>query len=91
MSSHADRTGEPRRLLGHREPWRAPIRDKQNPVGSIIEIPKPKPNNGNAKQHPNGNKKGGGHTEQQRKDFDNTRRRYWRKRATDELKRRGIL
>lgn len=61
---------------------------KQNPAGSIIELPKSKHNLGNKKQHPFGNKKGPG-VGQSRADFDNWRKKYWKNRANEELGRRN--
>jgi len=62
---------------------------KQNPEGPIIEIPAKNHKISNPKQHPNGNKKGGGLTPQQRDDFNGWRERYWKERATEELNKRA--
>jgi hypothetical protein len=61
---------------------------KQNPAGPIIELPKSKHDLGNKKQHPFGNKKGGG-VGKDRPDFDNWRKEYWKSRADAELNKKA--
>ncbi|EXB48552.1 RHS repeat-associated core domain protein [Acinetobacter sp. 1000160] len=64
---------------------------KQNAKGPIVAMPqkhhdKPHTNPG---QHPCGKKKGGGLTSQERDDFNNWRKEYWKDSAQRELQKRN--
>jgi hypothetical protein len=63
---------------------------KQNPAGPIIEIPDKYHKTDKPNQHPKVSKKEPGLTKQERADFNNWKRRYWRHRATQELQTRGL-
>ncbi len=63
---------------------------RQNADGPLVEMPGTKHSIGNSNQHPYGNTKGAGLTEQQRQDFDTFRGSYRKARATEELGKRGL-
>lgn len=58
---------------------------QQNPKGPIHGIPRQHHNIGNRGQHPNGNKKGGGLTPQERTDFKKWKQEFWRHQARNEM------
>ncbi len=62
----------------------------QNPAGPLVEIPKDYSNIWNPRQHPFGNASGKGLTVQQRNEFNKWRKEYWKIRAEEELKKRGL-
>jgi hypothetical protein len=57
----------------------------------IVEIPDPKHDITNKNQHPYGNIKGGGLTDEQRADWKNLRIKFNKERAKQELIKRGLL
>ena len=63
---------------------------QQNPAGAIIEMLAKNHSIGNPRQHPYGNPKGAGLSDQQRSDFNKWRTDYWKDRATQELNNRGL-
>ncbi len=63
---------------------------QQNPGGPLIEIPADRHKPGNRNQHPFGNTPGSGLTPEQRDAFNAWRKEYWRARAAEELRRRGV-
>ena len=63
---------------------------RQNPAGPIIEIPAKNHKIGNPRQHPFGNQKGRGLTPEERAASDRTKVEYWKERAAEELRRRGL-
>jgi hypothetical protein len=60
-----------------------------HPAGPVIEMPRKFHDGGNTNQHPKGKEKGSGLTRDERKAFDNTRRKLNRQRARDEIEKRG--
>ena len=62
---------------------------QQNPAGPIIEMPAKNHSIGNLRQHPFGNAKGKGLTAEERESFNVWREKYWKWRASEELKTRG--
>lgn len=54
----------------------------------VVEMPSKYHKLKNKKQHPNGNKKGKGLSKEERKKFNNTRKKLNRKRAREEIERR---
>ena len=62
----------------------------QDPAGPIIEIPAANHSIRNARQHPFGNEKGLGLTAEERAQFNQWRSDYWKSRAVEELKNRGL-
>ncbi|HEV8187414.1 MAG TPA: Ig-like domain-containing protein [Pyrinomonadaceae bacterium] len=63
----------------------------QQPAGPLVEIPASKHSVWNTRQHPLGNTKGSGLTPEQRAVFNPWRNEYWKARAIEELKLRGLL
>jgi RHS repeat-associated protein len=63
---------------------------KQNPTGPICEMPASRHNIHNTVQHPLGNSTGAGLSSDQRSAFNAWRESYWKARAEEELKRRGL-
>jgi hypothetical protein len=57
----------------------------------VVEIPENKHTKANKNQHPHGNQKGSGLTEEQRKDWVKTRKAFQKERARQELIKRGLL
>ena len=63
----------------------------RDPGSFMVEIPKNKHCISKPNQHPQGNIKGGGLTETQRKDWDKLRLAFNKERAKNELLNRGLL
>lgn len=62
----------------------------QNPAGPVCEMPAYRHCINNPVQHPKGNAAGAGLTAEERAAFNKWREDYWRARAEEELRRRGL-